>query len=434
MIPIYFLSEDLGQERLQRLKQRFSSEGGEYEVRVREILARIREEGDTALVEYTRQFDCPGFQRSDLRVRPEEIEAALVKVDRSFQEALEIARQNIENFHRRQLPHSWFETRDSGAVVGQMVRPVSAAGLYVPGGKGGETPLVSTVLMNAIPAKVAGVQRLVMVTPPGRDGRVSPHLLVAASLVGIEEIYRVGSAWAIGALAYGTETISPVEVICGPGNIYVALAKRLVAGEVGIDLVAGPSEILIIADETADPDYIAADLLSQAEHDPLALSLLVTTSEAVARAVAERLPVRLSWLPRKEIAEKALKDRGAIFIAEDIDQAVWAANQIAPEHLELLVADPFALLPIIKNAGAVFMGPYSPEPVGDYLAGPNHVLPTMGTARYASALSVENFLKKTSLIFYTQKALRLEAEAIVRLAEIEGLSAHAEAVRVRLKV
>ncbi|HFB83784.1 MAG TPA: histidinol dehydrogenase, partial [Thermodesulfatator sp.] len=319
-------------------------------------------------------------------------------------------------------------------VVGQMVRPVSAAGLYVPGGKGGETPLVSTVLMNAIPAKVAGVQRLVMVTPPGRDGRVSPHLLVAASLVGIEEIYRVGSAWAIGALAYGTETISPVEVICGPGNIYVALAKRLVAGEVGIDLVAGPSEILIIADETADPDYIAADLLSQAEHDPLALSLLVTTSEAVARAVAERLPVRLSWLPRKEIAEKALKDRGAIFIAEDIDQAVWAANQIAPEHLELLVANPFALLPIIKNAGAVFMGPYSPEPVGDYLAGPNHVLPTMGTARYASALSVENFLKKTSLIFYTQKALRLEAEAIVRLAEIEGLSAHAEAVRVRLKV
>jgi histidinol dehydrogenase len=309
---------------------------------------------------------------------------------------------------------------------------VDAAGIYVPGGKSGSTPLVSSVLMGAIPARIAGVDRVVMVTPPTAEGEVSPHLLAAARMAGVDEIYKVGSAWAIGALAYGTETISKVDVIVGPGNIYVTLAKKIVSGTVGIDMIAGPSEILVIADKGAAPSFAAADLLSQAEHDPLASAILVTDSSRLARAVSREVENQLAALHRREIAEKSLADYGAAFVTRDMAEAVLLANRIAPEHLELLVRDPFDYVGGIRHAGAIFMGDYTPEPVGDYIAGPNHVLPTAGTARFASALSVDHFIKKTSLIHYNRQAFLHEADDIMRLADIEGLGAHARSVSVRL--
>jgi histidinol dehydrogenase len=313
-----------------------------------------------------------------------------------------------------------------------LVNPVDAAGIYVPGGMGGETPLVSSVLMGAIPAKVAGVNHIAMVTPPTRSGDINPHLLVAAKKVGVDAVYKVGSAWAIAALAYGTETIPKVDVIVGPGNIYVTIAKKIVAGTVGIDMIAGPSEILIIADNTATPEFIAADLLSQAEHDILASAILVTDSRATAKSVAFTVNEQLQNLSRKEIAEKALSKFGAIMVVSDIGTAIELSNQIAPEHLEIQVKDPFSYLGQIQNAGAVFLGDYTPEPVGDYMAGPNHVLPTAGTARFSSALSVETFVKKTSLIRYSKAAFEREAGDVIRLAEIEGLGAHANSVKIRL--
>ncbi len=399
---------------------------------VTRILNEVRRNGDTALIQYNQKFDAPGMTLSSLQVSPQEISEAGKQMDRSFTRALNRAASQIKSFHRQQLPKSWIDTRRQGTLIGQMVHPVDVAGMYVPGGKGGSTPLVSSVLMGAIPAKIAGVPKVVMATPPMPSGTVSPYLLMAAKKAGVDEIYKMGSAWAIGAMAYGTSTIPKVNVIVGPGNIFVTLAKKIVAGTVGIDMIAGPSEILVIADDTANPDFAAADLLSQAEHDPLASAILVTDSENVARLVQVAVEKQLEKLERVDIARQSLDAFGVIMVVENMDVAVDLANHIAPEHLELQVADPMDLAPRIRNAGAVFLGHYTPEPVGDYVAGPNHVLPTAGTARYSSALSVDHFMKKTSLISYSKEAFKKEAKDIMCLANVEGLGAHANSVQIRL--
>lgn len=403
------------------------------ETKVLDIIRDVRTNGDDALVRYTREFDAPHLDVDRLTVSPEEIRSAYESIDPAFLDIVRGAMANIEAFHRQQLHPSHFITKPDGTFLGQMVRPVEAAGLYIPGGRGGETPLLSSVLMNGIPARLAGVRDIALVTPPRADGSINPVLLVAAAEVGITRIHKAGSAWGIAALAYGTKLVPKVDVIVGPGNIYVALAKKLVSGEVGIDLLAGPSEILVIADSHGNPDYIAADLLSQAEHDPMASAILITTEADLAGKVAVSLGEQLLRLPRHEIAGQALNDYGAIFLAGDLDQALELANGIAPEHLELQVGDPWSCLGKIKHAGAVFMGEWTPEAVGDYFAGPNHVLPTAGTARFASALGVENFLKRTSVISYSRQAFQRDAGAIVRMAEMEGLEAHAASVRVRMR-
>jgi histidinol dehydrogenase len=399
---------------------------------VTRILEDVRKNGDKALIKYANQFDSPGLTIESIQATSQEINNAAKNVDRSFVRALNRAAGQIESFHKQKLSKSWDYTERPGTLLGQLVNPVDAAGVYVPGGKGGETPLVSSVLMGAIPARIAGVKHIAMVTPPTRDGTVNPYLLAAAKRVDVDAVYKVGSAWAIAALAYGTETIPKVDVIVGPGNIYVTLAKKIVAGTVGIDMIAGPSEILVIADSTSRPDFIAADLLSQAEHDTLASAILVTDSKATAKAVVAAVDEQLENLARKEIARESLARFGAIMIVPDLDAAIELSNRIAPEHLELQVKEPLAYLGRIRNAGAVFMGSFTPEPVGDYIAGPNHVLPTAGTARFSSALSVDNFIKKTSLIQYSKAALKREARDIIRLAEIEGLEAHANSVKMRL--
>jgi len=400
---------------------------------VARILEDVRKHGDKALVDYTRRFDAPGMTVETLAVPEEEIRSAAKTVDRAFTRALNRAASQIEAFHRRQLPKSWIATDRPGTFLGQMVHPVGRAGVYVPGAKGGKTPLVSSVLMGAIPAKIAGVGEIVMATPPMENGQVNAHLLAAARKVGIDKVFRVGSAWAVGALAYGTATIPKVDVIVGPGNIFVTLAKKMVAGTVGIDMIAGPSEILIIADEDANPAWAAADLLSQAEHDVLASAVLITPSQALAEAAVDAVAVQLDSLSRKDIAAESLKRFGAVLVVSDLSAAVALANRIAPEHLELQVKAPFDLLSEVRNAGAVFLGGHTPEPIGDYIAGPNHVLPTAGTARFSSALSVEHFLKKTSVLRYSPEAFRREAADAARLAEVEGLDAHARSIRVRLK-
>ncbi|MGD2030706.1 MAG: histidinol dehydrogenase [Desulfobacterales bacterium] len=399
---------------------------------VTRILEDVRKNGDKALIEYSNRFDSPKLTTTSIQATREEIDAAATKVDRSFVRALNRAIKQIQGFHKQQFIKSWINTKRPGTLLGQMVNPVDRAGIYVPGGMGGKTPLVSSVLMGVIPAKVAGVKHIAMVTPPNRDGTVNPHLLTAAKKVGVDAVYKVGSAWAIAALAYGTETIPKVDVIVGPGNIYVTIAKKIVAGTVGIDMIAGPSEILVIADGTANPEFIAADLLSQAEHDILSSAILVTNSKKTAKAVALAIDEKLTALKRKEIAEKSMDSFGAIIVVPDIDDAVELSNRIAPEHLEIQIKDPFTIIGQIRNAGAVFLGDYTPEPVGDYIAGPNHVLPTGGTARFSSALSVDNFVKKTSLIQYSRQAFEREAGDIICLAEIEGLDAHANAVKIRL--
>lgn len=399
---------------------------------VTRILEDVRKNGDKALIKYANQFDSPGLTLESIQATSQEINNAAKNVDRSFVRALNRAAGQIESFHQQQLSKSWDYTERPGTLLGQLVNPVDVAGVYVPGGMGGKTPLVSSVLMGVIPARIAGVKNVAMVTPPTRDGTVNPYLLAAAKRVEVDAVYKVGSAWAIAALAYGTETIPKVDVIVGPGNIYVTLAKKIVAGTVGIDMLAGPSEILVIADSTARPDFIAADLLSQAEHDTLASAILVTDSKATAKTVAAAVDEQLENLARKEIARESLARFGAIMIVPDLDAAIELSNRIAPEHLELQVKDPLAYLGRIRNAGAVFMGSFTPEPVGDYIAGPNHVLPTAGTARFSSALSVDNFIKKTSLIQYSKAALKREAGDIIRLAEIEGLDAHANSVKIRL--
>jgi histidinol dehydrogenase len=399
---------------------------------VTRICERVRKRGDQAVISYTRRFDSARMSIKSMQVSKNEFADAAKKVDRSFSRALNRAAANIKRFHEQQLRKSWMQTDRPGTLLGQLINPVDAVGVYVPGARGGKTPLVSSVLMGVIPAKVAGVGQVAMVTPPTRGGGVSPHLLVAAKKAGVDAVYKVGSAWAIAALAHGTETIPKVDVIVGPGNIYVTLAKKILAGSVGIDMVAGPSEILVIADDSARPEFIAADLLSQAEHDVLASAVFITDSDKLAKSVAKEVKKQLAGLARADIAEASLSKFGAIIVVKNIGTAIDMANRIAPEHLELQINDALEVVGKIRNAGAIFVGNYTPEPVGDYIAGPNHVLPTAGTARFASALSVDNFIKKTSLIQYTQKAFQREAPDIIRLAEVEGLGGHAGSIKVRL--
>ena len=423
----------VGQELVKKLINRFQESDTGCSSTVTEILAAVREKGDEALLGYIRQFDAPDFQLDQLKVSEEEFDRAQTQVNQPFKETLSLAVERLQFFHEQELEKSWTLTRDDGVITGRLVRPVAAAGLYVPGGQGGLTPLVSSVLMNGIPAGIAGVKKRVMVTPPNERGEVHPALLVAASEIGIDEVYKIGSAWAIAALAYGTQSIPRVDVIVGPGNQYVAEAKQQVSGIVGIDMIAGPSEVLIIADRSARPSYIAADMLAQAEHDPQALAMLVTTSDEIGFQVVDELERQLQELSRYEIAQNALKKRGVILIAEDIEEAIGLANEIAAEHLELMIEKPDSWLSAIQHAGAIFLGDYSPEAAGDYLAGPNHVLPTMGTARFSSALGVETFLKKSSIISYSRNALLEDGPHIMALANLEGLSAHAKSVEIRVK-
>ncbi|HEX7056345.1 MAG TPA: histidinol dehydrogenase [Bacilli bacterium] len=396
---------------------------------VREIIETVRAEGDGALIRYAEQFD--KVKINQLRVSNEEIEAAYAQVDAPFLAAIRKAAANIRAYHERQKRVSWMDWQQDGTALGQIIRPLRRVGVYVPGGK---AAYPSTVLMNVIPAQVAGVQEIVMVTPPATAGAagINPYILVAAAEAGVREMYRVGGAQAIAALAYGTETIQPVDKIVGPGNIYVALAKRYVFGAVAIDSIAGPSEIVVLADDSANPAYVAADLLSQAEHDEMAAAILVTDSLKLAQEVKREVARQLDSLPRKAIAEKSLQTYGAILTAADMAEGIRTVNRLAPEHLELLVADPFKWVGQIENAGAVFLGPYSSEPVGDYLAGPNHVLPTNGTARFSSPLNVDDFVKKMSLIHYSAQALATNGADIMLLARHEGLEGHARAIQARL--
>jgi len=421
-----------GREQTNRLLDRFQTAGVDCRQAVEEILHEVKKRGEEAVLEYTRKFDAPGFEQDRFRVEDEEVEQAYKQVSEEFRETLALAVDRIRSFHEREMEESWTITREDGTITGRLVRPVDSAGLYVPGGKGGETPLVSSVLMNGIPAGIAGVTRRVLATPPNKDGGINPALLVAAREIGINEIYKVGSAWAVAALAFGTKTIPRVDVIVGPGNQYVTEAKRQVAGMVRIDMIAGPSEVLIVADQGAWPAFIAADMLAQAEHDPQALAAVITTSQEIGAEIVEELEVQLGRLTRRDIAEKSLRDRGAILVVSQLAEAIELANRIAPEHLELMIADPMEWLPKIRHAGAIFLGDYSPEAAGDYMAGPNHVLPTMGTARFSSALGVETFLKKSSIISYTRKALVSDAVHIQNLAHLEGLTAHALSVGIRL--
>jgi histidinol dehydrogenase len=425
------LSSPAGEKLLAALEDRFQLADSRCQELVAEVIENIRRHGDSALLDYSRRFDAPQLTLARMRVSPAELEAAPGQVDEEFRQALQAAIARIKAFHEREREQSWIVTHPDGTITGRLVQPVDAAGLYVPGGRGGSTPLVSSVLMNGIPAAIAGVERRVMMTPPNANGDVHPALLVAAREVGITEIYKAGSAWAIAALAYGTESIPRVDVIVGPGNQYVTEAKRQVSGRVRIDMIAGPSEVLIVADETARPELIAADMLAQAEHDPQALAMLITTSESIAEQVNAELARQLPLLSRQEIARASLQDRGVIFTADNLNAAVAAANRLAAEHLELLVDRPFDLLPKIRHAGAIFLGSHTPESAGDYLAGPNHVLPTMGTARFSSALGVETFIKKSSLISYSPEALKADAAHIRKLAIMEGLTAHARSVAIR---
>ncbi|MBO5489819.1 MAG: histidinol dehydrogenase [Desulfovibrio sp.] len=404
--------------------------GNGVEDAVKEIIAAVRAEGDDALVAYTRKFDCPDFA-PPLRVSAQEIARAAASVSIESRSIISTAAANIRTFHEAQREKSWFLTRPDGSILGQQVTPVDAAGLYVPGGQGGNTPLISSLLMSAIPAQAAGVPRIVVCTPPRKDGSVNPHILAAAHLLDIDEVYRVGGAWSVAGMAYGTASLAPVDVIAGPGNIYVTTAKRLVQGMVGIDMIAGPSEVLVLADSSADPVWLAADLLSQAEHDPLASAICVTDTPRLAETLQQELKKQCATLPRAAIAARSLEDWGAIVVTPDLNTAVAVANMAAPEHLEICTRDPWSVLPFIRHAGAVFMGRHSPEPVGDYFAGPNHVLPTLGTARFSSALSVQTFCKKTSVIAASRTFLQQNMQSIAALARLEGLEAHARSVEAR---
>ncbi len=407
-----------------------SSEMSQQQATVATILERVAAEGDRALIDYTRTFDHIELTPETLRIKGDELDAAYQQVSKELLDAIRLAKQQIEAFHRQRVPKSWVQFGEDGIVLGKRYTPVDSAGLYVPGGR---AAYPSTVLMNAVPAQVAGVQRIVMVTPPGQGKGVNPAVLVAAQEAGIQEIYRVGGAQAIAALAYGTETIPRVDVITGPGNLYVMLAKKQVYGRVGIDSLAGPSEVLIIADEYAQPIHIAADLLAQAEHDPLAAAILLTPSLRLAEAVVAAVNEQLTDHPRRLLTEKAIAHYGLIGIVESLDQAIELSNNFAPEHLELEVDDPWSLVEKVRHAGAIFLGYATPEAVGDYLAGPNHTLPTSGSARYASALGVETFLKHSSLIQYTPAALLKQGSAVMTLAETEGLISHRDSVRLRIE-
>lgn len=399
----------------------------EYEGTVREIISDVAANGDEAVLRYTRRFDCPGL--TQLQVSPDEIKAARDRVDPDFIKTLEEARSNIAFFHGKQVKEGFRLEKEDGIVLGQKYTPIARAGLYVPGGT---AAYPSTVLMSAVPAKIAGVSKVVMTTPAGRDGKIKDEILAAADICGVDAVFRCGGAQAIAALAYGTESIPAVDKIVGPGNIFVALAKKQVFGKVAIDMIAGPSEILIIADSSADPVFLAADLLSQAEHDRLASAVMITDCRELALQVRDEVEKQLELLPRAEIARASIDSNSRIIITDSIEKAAEVSNEIAPEHLELCVKDPFGLLEKITNAGSIFLGSYSPEPLGDYFAGPNHTLPTGGSAKFSSPLSVDDFVKKSSYIYYTPEALRKKGERIADFAKREGLDAHAESILKRM--
>ena len=422
------LDQNTKKNLLEDLLKRSPNSYGQYESRVREILDDIKERRDEALFDYTERFDGFRTDADTIRVTEEEIREAYELVDDSLVWIIRKSLKNIESYHAKQMQYSWFDSKPDGTILGQKVTALHRVGVYVPGGK---AAYPSSVLMNVMPAKVAGVDEIVMTTPPGKDGKVTPTTLVAAKEAGVDVIYKAGGAQAIGALAYGTESIPKVDKIVGPGNIYVALAKKAVYGHVSIDSIAGPSEILVLADETASPRYVAADLLSQAEHDELASAILVTTSMELAEKVSDWTDTFIKELSRGEIIRKSLDNYGHILVAETLDDAIEAANEIASEHLEIVTANPFEVMTKIRNAGAIFLGEYSSEPLGDYFAGPNHVLPTNGTAKFFSPLSVDDFIKKSSIISYSRDALEKIHTDIEKFAEAERLTAHANSIRVR---
>lgn len=415
---------------LENLLKRSPNSYGQYEDIVSDILKEVKEKKDKAIFEYTKKFDKADIHEGNIRVTEEEIEEAYSLVDDSLVEVIRKALVNIRDYHMKQKQYSWFDTTPQGTMLGQKVTPLEKVGVYVPGGK---AVYPSSVLMNIVPAVVAGVDKIIMTTPPNAEGKVSPNTLVAAKEAGVTEIYKVGGAQAIAALAYGTESIPKVDKIVGPGNIFVALAKKAVYGHVSIDSIAGPSEILVIADETANPRYVAADLLSQAEHDEMASAILITTSRELAEKVSEEVDGFLTVLSRKEIMEKSLENYGYILLVKDLEEAVAVANEIASEHLEIVTQDPYNVMMKIRNAGAIFLGAYSSEPLGDYFAGPNHVLPTNGTAKFFSALSVDDFVKKSSIISYSREALEPIHKDIIKFAESEKLTAHANSIAVRFE-
>ena len=430
MLKIIQANSYLGKNYLEFLNKRAEEVQKDVNIVVAKILEDVRTKGDDALIEYTQKFDSEFITLSNLIVSVEEIKNAYKLVDQDFLEAIKFAKKNVMEFHEKQKGHPWRMTKEKGVILGQIVRGLESVGIYVPGGT---AAYPSTVIMNAIPAKVAGVKNLVMVTPPLADGSVNPHILVAADIAGVDKIYKVGGAQAIAGLAFGTKTISKVDKIVGPGNIYVAMAKRSVFGYVDIDMIAGPSEILIIADGDASGKFIAADLMSQAEHDVLASAMLITTSRELAEKVVKELEIQISGMSRKDIIKKSLEKYGVILIVENIKEAIDLVNKIAPEHLEIMLKNPLDYLEDIKNAGSIFLGEYSPEPLGDYIAGPNHVLPTSGTARFFSPLSVDDFIKKSSYLYYTKEALIEVADKVIVLSEVEGLTAHGNSMKVRVQ-
>lgn len=424
------LNEATKKDILENLLKRSPNSYGKYEASVAAILADVKEKGDEAIFEYTKKFDGAEINADNIVVTKAEIEEAYSLVDAQLVDVIRKALVNIRDYHAKQKQYSWFDSTPNGTILGQKVTPLNRVGVYVPGGK---AAYPSSVLMNIIPAKVAGVNQIIMTTPPGKDGKVNPGTLVAANEAGVDVIYKVGGAQAIAAMAYGTASIKKVDKIVGPGNIYVALAKKAVYGHVSIDSIAGPSEILVIADETANPRYVAADLLSQAEHDEMASAILITTSSELANKVSEEIEGFVSVLSRSEIISKSLENYGYILIAKDIEEAVETANEIASEHLEIVTKAPFTVMTKIRNAGAIFLGEYSSEPLGDYFAGPNHVLPTNGTAKFFSPLSVDDFIKKSSIISYSREALEPIHEDIIKFANAERLTAHANSIKVRFE-
>ncbi len=427
-MKIIQLTNDTKQNLLETLLKRSTNDYGDYEKVVAEIIEAVKERKEEAVFEYSLKFDKCNMTRENFKVTKEEIEAAYQELDTHFIQVMKDSAANIRDYHEKQKRNSWFDAKTDGTILGQKITPMQNVGVYVPGGK---AAYPSTTLMNVVPAKVAGVPNIIMTTPAGADGRVNPATLVAADIAGVDAIYKVGGAQAIAALAYGTEMIPKVDKIVGPGNIFVALAKRAVYGHVSIDSIAGPSEILVLADESATPRYVAADLLSQAEHDELASAILVTTSETLAKSVSEEVDRFLETLERKEIIQKSLENYGYILVAPDMETAIDATNEIASEHLEILTKNPFDTMTRIRNAGAIFLGEYSSEPLGDYYAGPNHVLPTNGTAKFFSPLNVDDYVKKSSIICYSREALEKVHEDIELFAQKEGLTAHANSIRVR---
>ncbi|KAI4443963.1 histidinol dehydrogenase [Schaedlerella arabinosiphila] len=427
---IEILDENTKKHLLEDLLKRSPNSYGEYEARVQEILDTVREKQDEAVFDYTKKFDGADINPGNILVTEEEVREAYAQMDENLLRIVRRALANIEAYHQKQMQYSWFDSKPDGTMLGQKVTALRRVGVYVPGGK---AVYPSSVLMNVMPAKVAGVEEIIMVTPPGKDGKVNPTTLVAAKEAGVTAVYKVGGAQAVAALAYGTESIPKVDKIVGPGNIYVALAKKAVYGHVSIDSIAGPSEILVLADETANPRYVAADLLSQAEHDELASAILVTTSRELAEQVSRETDRFIQELSRGEIIQKSLDNYGHILVADTMEDAIDAANEIASEHLEIMTAEPYQVMTKIRNAGAIFIGEYSSEPLGDYFAGPNHILPTNGTAKFFSPLSVDDFLKKSSIIAYSREALEQVHEDIEQFAEAEQLTAHANSVRVRFE-